>query len=957
MTDAPEFIDEMLDLASLEAQTEYLHAKNLLDEAGLEQILDTADGLLGDDPGKARRLAELCADLAEAPEAPAIVPRATYIIAGTHGINGDFEEELRLTKVAYDGYVSLGKNMDALRTHVGRMAALLETGRYERALEAGQTVLDTLNGKGELAVSPTKEQSDLLTALVHGNRGGCYEYMGRYDEALDAYAVAEEKFQALGMAEDLGEVQDNRGIVLLYLGRGSEALAAHEAAATLFDESDLALFRAKALSNIGVAHLQLGNYTRSLDAFEQARRLLGSFDTLTDKHVLLLETANAYLALSLYSEALATYREADDLLQAAGMAHNRAVALWSMGSTMIAQSEFEEAERILAESADLFAAADNAPLLSGVMLEQASLLAACGDKDTAQETAKASLNLILEGDWPVQQIYARLRLADLLLPDVDEAEPHLLEAKRLAELLALPNLHYRLNERLGRLRRLQGRSEEAQELLEAAVDEIERLRGTVAQETMRASFLRDKTAAYEDLLQLHLARNDEESLWHAFAVAERAKSRALVDLLTGVVEKETNEAADPELDIRLRTLQADLNAVYNRLLGGDEGEAPSPNLHGRAVELEQEISRLRLQAATAATTPDPFTAPPPDTAEDQISSDVALLAYHVVGDEIMAFVNACGRIRVVRNLGTVAAVREHLRRLEAQWDRFRAGQVFADRQMKLLERSTQRVLSALYEMLVRPIEKALAEAADLPVADGSPRKLAIVPHGPLHQVPFHALFDGERYLIERFEISYAPSARVFALCQKQATGESEKALVMGVADPLIPAVTDEARAVAKCFHDAEPLIDEEATMAALRSKSSGCGILHLACHGMFRSDNPMFSALKLHDGWMMAADVMQLDLDGSLVTLSACESGRSEVVGGDEVLGLTRAFLGAGAATLVVSLWLVQDETTATLMEKWYEKLRGGAGRATALREAQLEIKEEHPHPYFWAPFVLIGRR
>ena len=113
----------------------------------------------------------------------------------------------------------------------------------------------------------------------------------------------------------------------------------------------------------------------------------------------------------------------------------------------------------------------------------------------------------------------------------------------------------------------------------------------------------------------------------------------------------------------------------------------------------------------------------------------------------------------------------------------------------------------------------------------------------------------------------------------------------------------------------------------------------------------------MHDGWLTAADALGLDLPGALVTLSACESGRSGVIAGDEVLGLTRAFLGAGAATLVVSLWLAQDTTTAALMEHWYERMGEGVGRAAALRAAQLETMRRHPHPFYWAPFILIGRR
>jgi hypothetical protein len=176
-------------------------------------------------------------------------------------------------------------------------------------------------------------------------------------------------------------------------------------------------------------------------------------------------------------------------------------------------------------------------------------------------------------------VYAHLRLADLLLPDAAEAESHLLEARRLAERLALPHLRYRLNERLGSLRRLQGREEEARVLLEAAVDEIERLRGTVAHETMRASFLRDKTTAYEELLKLHLARGGEEGSRSAFAIAERAKSRALVDLLTGVV-KESPTRADDAVEGRIRDLQSDLNVTYTQMFEGTDDDG-----HGRSSQI------------------------------------------------------------------------------------------------------------------------------------------------------------------------------------------------------------------------------------------------------------------------------------------------------------------------------------------------------------------------------------
>ena len=944
----PGLLDGLLALPTREQRARFLRDGGLLDAAGLDRLLDAAERLLNDDPGKARLLAEACAGLADAADAPAAVPRALYVRAGAHNANGEFEDDLRLTRAAHDGYLALGMDLEALRTNVGRMDALLELGRYGEALDAGRAVLHALGGAP--GVGPASREGRLLTALVHQNRGLCYEYMGRYEEALDAYAGAEEGYTALGMPERVGEILDNRGAILLHLGRGGEALEARETAAGIFERAGLTLSHAKALVNVGEAHLHLGHYARALRAFERTRHMLTSIHALADQHLLLRDVADAYLQLNLHSEALATYREAEEALRAAGMVHDRARVLWGAGSTLAHRRDFGEAEEKLAEAAALFDEAGNVPLLSGVMLEQASLQATRGDRAAALKTARRALDLVSGDDLPVQQIYARLRLADLLLPDLEAAEDHLLAARRLSENLAIPQLRYRLDERLGHLRRLQGRDEEARALLEAAVDEIERLRGTVTQDAMRVSFLRDKTAAYADLLLLHLARGDDASVWRAFVVAERAKSRALVDLLTGISGREPPGAADPELGGRIRALQADLDLVYGGLLGvGDGGQpGPLPGLHARATELEQEIGRLRLRAAAGGPAPDPFAAPAsPDAV--RVPLGVTLLEYHVVGDEILAFVVTEGGIRIVRDLGTVARVQRLLRKLDAQWDRARAGGGLAERHGAALKRSTRQVLAALYDCLVAPVE---------PLVEGSGAApgLAVVPHGPLHRVPFHALYDGSRYLVERFEVTYAPSAMVYALCQGRAPRRTG-ATVLGVEDPLIPAAEAEARTVSGRLPSSRLYVGEEATVEALRAAAPGSGTLHLACHGLFRSDNPMFSALKLHDGWLTAADVMGLDLPGALVTLSACESGRSGVIGGDEILGLTRAFLGAGVATLVVSLWLVQDDTTAELMSLWYGRLRGGERPAAALRAAQLEVMERHDHPYYWAPFVLVGRR
>jgi CHAT domain-containing protein len=336
-----------------------------------------------------------------------------------------------------------------------------------------------------------------------------------------------------------------------------------------------------------------------------------------------------------------------------------------------------------------------------------------------------------------------------------------------------------------------------------------------------------------------------------------------------------------------------------------------------------------------------------------------LLVYHIVGDEVMAFLCKDGKIEVFRQLTTATQVQQLQERLAAQWARFRTGQPFVERHLQQMKQSTQRLLHLLYMELIEPMQ-GLLDTAGASIK-GATRRIVIVPHGLLHQLPFHALYDGAQYLLERFVISYAPSATVFQLCRHRQPRRSGPVLAVSVADAQIPAAVEEVCGVAarlsSQFPRVQVLMDQEATLENIAAQAVNCSILHLACHGLFRRDNPMFSALRLYDGWLTAANVAQLQLSGALVTLSTCESGRSQVMGGDEIIGLTYAFLSAGAATLLVSQWLVQDSATAMLMDVWYRHFSACDDMAAALRVAQLEVMAIHPHPYYWAPFTLVGQR
>jgi CHAT domain-containing protein len=180
-------------------------------------------------------------------------------------------------------------------------------------------------------------------------------------------------------------------------------------------------------------------------------------------------------------------------------------------------------------------------------------------------------------------------------------------------------------------------------------------------------------------------------------------------------------------------------------------------------------------------------------------------------------------------------------------------------------------------------------------------------------------------------------------------------LIIGLADETIPFAQNEAESISYLFEDARLYLGEQATIENMSAHLSHSGLLHLSTHATFRADNPMFSALKLADGWLSVTDLYHVSNMPPLVTLSACETGRYQVATGDELMGLSRGLLASGARSIVVSLWMVEDKVTASLMTKFYTAMQKGETIHNALRSAQLAVKAENPHPYYWSAFIMIG--
>jgi CHAT domain-containing protein len=400
---------------------------------------------------------------------------------------------------------------------------------------------------------------------------------------------------------------------------------------------------------------------------------------------------------------------------------------------------------------------------------------------------------------------------------------------------------------------------------------------------------------------------------------------------------------------RIREMREELNWYYRRLeieqlQGDDPARERVEKLRRQVLAHENEL--LRAFREIPASQQLAYTFPPVsvDRIRAALPPDSALAEYFSVKDQFVAAILTRQSLEIVP-LAPVSRVTNLIRMLDFQIGKFHLGGEYIREFEKPLFQAIQVHLRSLYIELFSPLRRRL-----------SCRHLVIVPHGPLHYVPFHALFDSERYLIDSYTISYAPSATVFAVCQERAVSATGPPLVMGVPDIQAPFIREEVMAVAQTLPGAQVFLGRDATDAIFRKKGSQSRTIHLATHGTFRQDNPMFSGIRLGETYLSLYDLYQLKVECELFTLSGCATGVNVVASGDELLGLTRGLLYAGARSVLLTLWNVHDLSTAEFMTAFYRHWKDNSSKPMALRAAMLELRDRYPHPYYWAPFALTGR-
>ncbi len=858
-------------------------------------------------------------------------------------LRGEMENAIGCLDRAAAEFLQLGNPHTSASAQILKLYPLAYLNRSEEGIELGKALRQTLLLNGDLTA----------VGKIELNMGNLHWLRDRYPEAETLFRSARRYFSDIRDAKLLTQAENSLAVALTMQNRFREAEEIYRIALPRAEQEQLFGIKAAMESSLGMLALSQGHYDRALDFLERARK---GYEELEMPHKLAIterEIADAYLELNLALEASRIYERIatafasfDSPLEQAHARVNYARALLLTGEKDAARGQLSEAAKLYRQCDSDSGDASVALIEARVELADHNHLAAAA---AARRADKGFSNLGMIG----RALVARLVEVEALRSkgELDRAFELSASALITAEDSGLPQITWRLHTLQGLIAAAKGRRDPAERSFRSAISIVENLRAPLPAEEFRIAFFSDKLEPYGELAGLCLLDPAGGRVGEALELIELSRARTLHELIGSITDGSRASGLDASPNGQeLEGLREELNWFYSRLSRPMSGTDPKQilDLEAEVRVREKAVSELLLKNAGRGDGSTFAGVAPFDLEglQSDLGADTVFVEYALIADEIVAFLIDGKRLELVRTPADEERISVLLERFFFQIDALRHNPIEMREHLYELTLRTRDCLRELYDLLLRPLEAFIGL-----------RRLVIAPHRVLHYVPFPALHDGLSYAIETRQIVFAPSAASWQACLRKKQHQGRHALLMAVPDEMIPKVMDEVSEIEPLFETSVRLNGGDATLSALDQNASSANILHLACHGYFRPDNPLFSALKLADGRLTARDAAKLDLQNcDLAVLSACETGLNLVAPGDELLGLTRGFFVAGVTSLVLSKWTVDDEATAYLMGRFYRHLAAAESPSDALRTAQLETMKKFPHPYFWASFTLTGR-
>lgn len=891
------------------------------------------------EPTKAQKAAKALKSLLKINRDEEIEALCFWVTGISELTRGKIESAVENLDNSAERFLKIKQEHTSAQTQVAKLLALALLGRYEDATRCGKKALKTFEKYGD----------ELAAGKIEMNIGNIALRRGFFAEAETFFLAARRRFTRLNDKTWLTMCANNLAIIYSALNDFRKAEDFYAQALDTARGAKMLVTEAEIEASMGNLAMYRGKYDDALRFLELSRQKYEELKMPHQTAIAELEIADIYLELNLAKEAFEIYEKVADKLKKLKLRAEEARARANFGRAAVALQETAIAKRELKKSARLYELEKNLPGAASVKLSEARLELASKNFWSALGLAEEAETLLGKSENVRPKLMTEwlkgeaLRNLGKFAPAEYLLEETFAEAARQERL----NLAQASLNSLGKLALQTNDARRAEKYFKKAVKLIETLRAPLAAEEFRMAFLADKLVPFENLARIYLAENKLEK---AFLTIEKARARALAETLGGDLKLFEDTKISVKLAKKLETLREELNWFYSRL--NRAGEAELSALQNEAKKREKQIADVMRQIESTKTSKtrvkgngekDNFA--DIKRLQNLLGSRKALIEFVNFDGKLSAFVITDKKIHFAVDLAEQDEVIALLEGLQFQFGALRYGAKKLGNFIDELKTRADFYLQKLYEKLLEPLESFTLK-----------RDLVIAPVGATHYVPFHALHDGESYVIETREVVYAPSATVWQVLNEKPLEKPKNALLFGFADERIPLVNEEIKALQKIFKTAESFTGKKATFSAYTRNAPDFDILHFACHGQFRAENPLFSSLQLADGSVTVRDICAQNLQARLVTLSACETGLNKIYAGDEILGLARGFLSAGVSSLILSLWTVNDAAAAELMQDFYKNLQRGASVSASLRIAQNNFIKRGAHPYFWSPFALIGR-
>jgi CHAT domain-containing protein len=853
----------------------------------------------------------------------------------------NLEEAWKMLEQSGSLFQEAGDEIGWARTRIGRLFLGPDLNRVTETLADVEQARDIFKR--------WNEQEKLIRLEI--NTAYVYTLLGDQRQALQLY------LSALDIAESLGIVgEPHLGILYMNIGYVHEACGDYPQALLYYEKAHSHYLARNETLKIIIVENNIACIAQAQGHYRSALQMLntilarGSEQFPRENVTVRYSLAECYLNLNRYNEArdmakqvLEGYRSTHDSYRTGRALLHLAKAEAELGNLAVAQPALAEAELIFTSLGSL-SWSMMARLWHGQLAFEQS------DYELAWQDAQAAANCFELQGQHVNYANACILMGQVALArgDLVSARLHGSHALRVAQHYSVPSLRYTAHLLLGRVAEASSLFTRAIRSFHAAAATIERVqRGLTI--TLRSGFLENKGEAWRELIGLYLRLSQVDC---AFDAIEQAKSQVLVNYLANR-EQFRWSREEPEsqaLIDELERLRAEHQLFYHLafsppreqdILSAILPEEAREEVGKREKRMRAITEKLYLLSHSDNPVRSSFSSFLPQI-QESIDEATLLLEFYDDGVQLWAFAldgKSCEVHPLPVNIETLKRLINQLRSNidAALW--LETGSP-AVRRLTLL---TQRLLQHLYTSLLKPLD----------IQKRSWNRITIVPYGALHYLPFHLLHDGAAYLIENYEVVTLPAA---SLLTRSSPRRDPGALIISHSwEGRLPHTRTEAQMVQRLFGGVLHA-EEAATREVLQAKPSQ--ILHVATHGQYRLDQPDLSFLELADGQLYADDLLQQDLSYELVTLSACESGQANVAADEELIGIGRGLLYAGAGALILSLWQVPDTTTTlTLMERLYGALHAGSSKAAALRDAQLAVlqQDRQLHPALWGAFQLIG--